>query len=135
MEPAPERKREDPYMMLKGSKELAEEHFGTVEGLLIADAKKIELAKYYADKHGLDFKDPDVVATATLKAWTRFREFALIQASEKKVYEQVVASGLSYEEALYEIIQSDRQRRVLTEIRRLHEQGRSLNADLKALVE
>jgi len=135
MEPAHKRPDQDPYIKLKGSKELAEEHFGAVEGLLIAEAKKLELAKYYADKYELDFNDPDVVATATLKAWTRFREFALIKASEKKIHDEVVRSGLDYDEVLFASVQGEKQKRVILEIRRLHEQGRSLDSDLRDLVE
>ena len=63
-------------------------------------------------------------------AWTRFREFALIQAAEKKVYDVVAQSGIDYTDALYRVIQSETQKRVLIEIRRLHEQARTLTQDL-----
>lgn len=135
MQPAPKREEKEPYTKLKGSKELAEEHFGPVEGLIIAEAKKLELAKFYADKYKLDFADPDVITTATLKAWTRFREFSLIKASEKKIHEEVVRTGLDYDEVLFMTVQAERQKRVIIEIRRLHEQGRSLDNDLRGLAE
>ena len=130
MEPAHKKKKSGFQGVMKGPEELAREHFGEVEGLLVARAQKIELARHYASKYGLALDDPDVSTTATMLAWTRFREFALIQAAEKKVYDVVAQSGIDYTDALYRVIQSETQKRVLIEIRRLHEQARTLTQDL-----
>ena len=121
------------FKVLRSAKDLAVESFGHVEGLLLVEATKIDLAKHYAIRADLDFDDPDVCATATLMAWTRFREFVLIQAAEKRVYEECVRTGKDYGEVLYLMIQSDSQRRVNSEIRRLHDQCRTLSRDLSRL--
>jgi len=121
------------FEVLRSAKDMALENFGHVEGLMLVEASKVELAEHYAKARGLRFKDPDVCATATLKAWTRFREFSLIQASERRVYEEAVRSGEDYGDALYRITQSDAQKRVIQEIRRLHDQCRRLDKDLEAL--
>lgn len=74
---------------------LAVERFGSTEGLMLVHATKMELAEHYAQQLGLDFKCPDVVATCTLKAWTRWREFALIQHSEEAIFTHAERNGLA----------------------------------------
>jgi hypothetical protein len=135
MKPMKKREGSEPQFggVMKGPEELAKEHFGDVEGLLVVRAQKVELAQHYAAKFDLSLDDPDVSTTAMLLAWTRFREFALIQASEQKIYDEVARSGLSYGDALYKVIQGETQKRVLLEIRRLHEQSKGLTSDLKGL--
>jgi len=131
--PLPKKDPKSNFNIMKGPEDLAKEHFGKAEGLLIVRAKKLELAEHYAKSYGLKMEDPDVATTATLLAWTRFREFSLIQASEKKIYEYVVERGVSYGDALFASIQSENQKRVLIEVRRLHDQARHLKKDLEDL--
>jgi hypothetical protein len=96
-----------PHSRLQSPTEIAVERFGPTEGLLLVDGTKLGLARHYAEKHGLDLDDPDVLATTTLKAWVRFREFALIE--------------------------SGAQTRAMAEIRKLHEQAKGLDRDLVQL--
>lgn len=111
---------------------LAVERFGSTEGLILVHGTKIELAEHYAREHELNFKDPDVVATCTLKAWSRFREFALLQAVEEAVYEFAEANGESYEKALLAITTQGSQKLALQEITRLHGQAKSLTRELRS---
>lgn len=112
---------------------LAVERFGSTEGLMLVHATKMELAEHYAQQLGLDFKCPDVVATCTLKAWTRWREFALIQHSEEAIFTHAERNGLAYAAALYEVTLQGSQKGVLSEISRLHAQARGLTRELKLL--
>jgi hypothetical protein len=125
--------KESTLKSLPSASSLAVEHFGDVEGLMLVESQKVDLAKFYAESHGLDMNDPDVTATAMLKAWTRFREFSLIQAAEKKIYKEMVSSGEDYGDVLYRVVSSDSQKRISFEIRRLHDQARALERDLVSL--
>ena len=116
------------------AEELARERFGSDEGLLLVHATKVELARHYARQMALDYNDPDVCATCTLKAWTRFREFALIKTAEEAVYRYAQDYGLGYDQALYEMSIQGLQRSVNLEISRLHSQARQLGKELNGLV-
>lgn len=112
---------------------LAVERFGNDEGLILVHGTKLALAEHYANALGLPFDCPDVITTCTLKAWSRFREFALIKSTEEAVYRHASKGGLTYEEALYEITLQGTQMVALREISRLHGQVKGLNRELKLL--
>jgi hypothetical protein len=112
---------------------LAVERFGNDEGLILVHGTKLALAEHYAEQLGLDFTCPDVVTSCTLKAWSRFREFALIKSSEENLYRYAEDNGLDYGQALYEVTLQGSQQGVLREITRLHSQAKALTKELRLL--
>ena len=118
---------------LKNSEDLAAERFGKVDGLAIVQKTTLELAGYYANKYNLDSADPDVSVLTAALAFSRHKEFMLLQQLERDLHERVLMSSddESYAEALFQAARTGAHSTVHKELDRLHARCKAYHKELK----
>jgi len=132
-EPAPNKKPE--LAKLKSSKDLAVERFGRSDGLAIVTNTTLELAAHYADRYNLDAKDPDVSVLTAALAFSRHKEFLLLQELERDLHERVLMAQdeANYAEALFQAARTGAHSSVHKEMDRLHARCKTYHKELKDL--
>ena len=123
------------FNRLQSAEELAVERFGPTEGLAIVQKTTLELSAYYAERYGLDSKDPEVTLNATALAFIRHKEFTLLREVERDLFNRVVTSpeNLSYGQVLFNVTRTGAYRDVHREIDRLHSRGSVYLKELREL--
>ena len=121
MEPSPKDTKPS-FARLKNSADLAVERFGKADGLAIVQQTTLELAGHYAKKYGLDPVDPDVSVLTAALAFSRHKEFMLLQELERDLHERVLMSSDAgtYAEALFQAARTGAHSAVHKELDRLH---------------
>ena len=133
-EPAPQ-KTKPAFARLKNSEDLAAERFGRSDGLAIVTQTTLELAGHYAKRYGLDPTDPDVSVLTAALAFSRHKEFMLLQELERDLHERVLMSADegSYAEALFQAARTGAHSAVHKEMDRLHTRCKLYHKELSDL--
>jgi len=133
-QPAPEESKPN-FARLKNSKDLAIERFGRSDGLAIVKQTTLELAAHYATKYGLDSADPDVSVLTAALAFSRHKEFMLLQELERDLHERVLMSAEdeTYAEALFQAARTGAHSSVHKEMDRLHARCKLYHKELKEI--
>jgi len=113
------------FQKLETIEEMAVSRFGQIEGLAIVHKSTLELAKFYAEKMGLDPTDPEVTLNTSALAFARHKEFTLMREIEIDLFRRVATNedNLSYGEVLFNVTKTGAYRDVYREIDRLHSRG------------
>ncbi len=134
MEPQPQ--PETPNLTrLASARDLARERFGESESLAVVRKTTLDLAKHYADKYGLDQRDPEVTVITVALAQCRHKEFLLMQELERELHERVLTASenMTYSEALFRVTKSGGHTAVHKELTRLHGRAKTYHDELGAL--
>lgn len=121
------------FQKLETIEDMAVARFGKVEGLAIVHNSTLELAKFYAEKLGLDPTDPEVTLNTTALAFARHKEFTLMREIEIDLFRRVATNedNLSYGEILFNVTKTGAYRDVYREIDRLHSRGSTYLKELR----
>ena len=120
---------------LETIEEMAVQRFGSVEGLAIVQKTTLELSAFYAERYGLDPKDPDVTLNTAALAFARHKEFTLLREVECDLFHRVTTStdGLSYGQILFNVTRTGAYRDIYREIDRLHGRSATYLKELREL--
>ena len=131
MQPSPKETKPS-LARLKSSTDLAVERFGKADGLAIVKQTTLELAGHYAGKYGLDPADPDVSVLTAALAFSRHKEFMLLQELERDLHERVLMSSDegTYAEALFQAARTGAHSAVHKEMDRLHARCKGYHKEL-----
>lgn len=117
---------------LKNSADLAVERFGKSDGLAIVKKTTLELAAHYAKRYKLDPADPDISVLTAALAFSRHKEFMLLQELERDLHERVLmaAEDGTYAEALFQAARTGAHSAVHKEMDRLHARCKGYHKEL-----